>query len=194
MSGDLEAPVGGDSAAIIEFFEGLDYSPALVAGIVLGTLGLLMMMAFVSYAARVLVGLPDKAPWAGGVIVASVVVATTLTIVSTVASGAGAFRTAHGGLGPDGYVVLSDLRFAAYWLSLVAWAMLYLAMGAAMVRAQTYPLWLGWAGIVIGLAHLVLPFLPASMWDFGVIVGALWIVVIAAFMLVRPARYSVPAQ
>lgn len=194
IAGDLGAPVGGNPTDIVEFYQSLDYGATLAAGIVLETLGLLLMMAFVSYLARVVGGRPDETPWAGTLIVASVVVATTLTIFSVVALGAGAFRAAHGGLAQDGYVVLSDLRFVAYWLSLPAWALVYLPAGAAMIRARTFASWLGWVGIAIGLAHVVLAFLPASTWDIGVVIGAFWVVVIAGVMLVRPGNYSRPAQ
>lgn len=194
IAGDLEVPAGAESTVVVEYYQGVDYDAAVASGVVLETLGLLLMMVFVGHVARVVGGNPDWASWAGTTIVASVVVATVLTVFSIVALGAAAFRTAHGGLTHDGYIVLSDLRFVAYWLSLVAWALVYLAMGFAMVRSRTYPIWLGWTGIVIGIAHLVLPFLPSSVWDPGVIAGALWVVVIAAIMLVRPASYSIPAQ
>lgn len=193
MAGEFDDPLGSDSAAIIEFFQGATLDGVFVSGVLLETLGFLLLMAFVAKVAYAVGGHANRARWTGRVILTSMVVATVLTVVSVVGLLAATYRAEQGGLAGDGFVVLADVRFAAYWLSLLAWGLVYLLGGVAIVRLRSYPLWLGWAAAIIGAVHIVAPFIDPSTWDVATGLGGLWLLVTAVYMLVRADRYSQPA-
>lgn len=184
MTGDLEV-VGTDSEAIIDFYRTASFDAGYRTGVILETLGFLLILAFVAKLATDVDVSDVGSRWLGSVTVASAVVATALTIVTIAAFSAATFRSSHGGLGGDSYVMLEDVRNTAYWLSLMAWAFIYLASGTAIVRRRTFPVWLGWAAIGLGVVHLVLLFLPSSTWDIPVGLGGLWLFAVAVVMLAR---------
>lgn len=144
MAGEFDDPVGDDSTAIVNFYQGATFDAEFVTGVVLETLGFLLIMAFIAKIADVVGGGAHEASWFGTVIVACAVVATVLTIVTIVALGSGTFRAANDSFAGDGHVVLTDVRHVAYWLSLSAWALVYLtsersSSGRTRIRC-------GWAG------------------------------------------------
>lgn len=194
LAGEFDDPTLSDArdpAAIVDFYQGATFDAAYVAGVILETFGFLMLMAFVVKVADIVRGGEAGSRWAGMVVVAAMVVATVLTIVSIVALGAGTFRASNGGLSGDGYVVLADIRGIAYWLSLPAWALVYVASGALIVQLRSYPLWLGWAALIIGLGHILVSFFDSvAVWDIATGLGGLWFLAIAMAMIARPTRYS----
>jgi hypothetical protein len=103
-----------------------------VTGVTLETLGFLLLMAFVVNLAHAVQGSRDRAGWLGKVIVALVIVATVLTLISVFSHGAATFRASNGGLVGDGYVVLTDVRMTAYWVSLPVWALILLISGTLL--------------------------------------------------------------
>jgi hypothetical protein len=115
--------------------------------------------------------------------------------VSISSCGAGTFRASNGGEVGDGYVVLSDLRQAAYWASLPSWALTFLISGALVARRRSFPRWLGWSALIIGLALLVAPFIDyVAVWDGATGLAVLWFVAPAVYMLVRPYQCTSPTQ
>lgn len=194
LAGEFNDPGLSTPSDIVDFYKGATFDAGYVTGVVLETVGFLLVMAFIVKFAEVVQGRGDKAGWFGTVIVASVIVATVLTFVSEAGLAAGTFRASHGGLVGDGYVVLSDVRQLAYWISVPAWALIYLTGGMLIVQMRSFPSWLGWAGVFIAIAHLVVLFFDSvAVWDVATSFGGLWLVVAAVHMLVRPGRYSLPA-
>jgi hypothetical protein len=161
----------------------------------LETFGFLLLMAFVVALAYLVQGRRDSLGWLGTVIVASVIVATVLTLVSVFSHGAATFRTPNGGLVGDGHVVLSDIRQTAYWVSLPAWPLVFLTSGTLIVRTRSFLPWLGWAALIIGAAFFVVPFIDSvDVWDAATGLAGLWFLATAIFMLAQPNRYAMSAS
>jgi hypothetical protein len=60
---------------------------------------------------------------------------------------------------------------------------------------RTFPLWIGWAALPVGLALLVVPIIESvGVWDAATGLAVLWFLAIAIYMLVRPDRYSLSAS
>lgn len=194
LAGEFAATEVTDAAAVVDHFSGVSADAAFVVGMVLETLGFLLLLTLLAGLARAVGGRKDRAGWLGSVILVSAVVAMVLTCLSIASLGAATFRGGHEGLPGDGFVVLSDLRFLAYWVSLPVWALVYLASGTVIVRARSFPLWFGWIAVIIGVLHVVLPFTPPSMWDIVTGLGGLWMVVAAVLMIANPERYPVSAH
>lgn len=191
LAGEFATPAGTDTAAVVAHFGGRSADAAFTVGMILETLGFLLILALLAGLARAVGGREDRAGWLGSVIVVSAVVAIVLTCLSIVSLGAAAFRGGHGGFPGDGFVVLSDLRLVAYWVSLPVWALVYLASGTVIVGVRSFPSWFGWTAVVLGALHVVLPFAPTSTWDVVTGLGGLWMTVAAVLILVRPGRYPV---
>ncbi len=189
MAGEFDTAIGGTPSVIVDFYDGAAFDGQFVTGVILETLGFLLLMAFVVGLASVAQGKTNGLGWLGSVVTASMIVATVLTLVAVFSYGAAKFRAANGGLVGDGYVVLSDIRQTAYWVSLPAWAVIFLGSGGLMVRTGSFPRWLAWPAFVIGIALLVVPFIDSvNTWDAVTGLGALWFLVTAIYMLVRPDR------
>jgi len=193
LAGEFSDTVGDSPSAIVEFYQGAAFDAGYVTGVVVETVGFLLVLAFVVKFAEVVSGGRDKAGWLATIVAVAATVATVLTFVSEAGLAAGTFRASHGGLVGDGYVVLADVRQFAYWVSLSAWALVYVTSGALMVRMRSFPPWLGWVGVGIGGAHLVVSFSDSvAVWDAATGVGGIWLVVSAVIMLVRATRYALP--
>lgn len=190
LAGEFDEAIGGAPSVIIDFYQSATFDAQFVTGVILETLGFLLLMAFVVALAYVAQG-RDRAGWLGTVVVASVIVATVLALVAILSYGAGTFRASNGGLVGDGYVVLSDVRETAYWVSLPAWALIFLTNGTLIVRTRSFRPWLGWSAVIIGVALLVVPFINSvDTWDVATGLGILWFLATAVHMLARPDRYS----
>lgn len=195
LAGEFDTAVGGTPPVIIDFYESAAFDGAFVTGVILETLGFLLLMAFVVGLAHAVQGRRERAAWLGHVIMALVIVATVLTLVSVFSHGAATFRASNAGLVNDGYVVLYDLRMTAYWVSLPAWGLILLTSGTLVVHEASFPFWMGWAAIPIGLALLVVPFIDSvDVWDGATGLTVLWFLTTAVYMLVRPDRYSLTAS
>jgi hypothetical protein len=194
LAGEFDPAVGDTPSNIVSFYQGATFDAQFVTGVILETLGFLLLMAFVVKLAYLVQSRRDRTSWPGTVIVVSVTVATVLTLVSILSLAAGTFRASNGGLTGDGYVVLTDIRQAAYWVSLPAWALVFLACGTLIVRNRSFPTWLGWAALIIGTTLLVVPFIDSvDIWDAATGLGGLWFLATALYALARPDRYSLPA-
>lgn len=190
LAGEFDTAIGGTPSAVVDLYQRADFDAQFVTGVILETLGFLLLMAFVVALAHVLQGDEDRPSWPGTAVVALVIVATVLTLVSISSYGAGTFRASNGGYVSDGYVVLSDVRQAAYWVSLPAWALIFLISGALVARRRSFPRLLGWSALIIGLALLVIPFIDSvEVWDAATGLAVLWFVATAVYLLVRPNRY-----
>lgn len=195
MAAEFDTAIGGSRSDVVGFYESAAFDAQFVTGVILETLGFLLLMAFVVGLAQAVQGSMDRTGWLGKVIVALVIVATVLTLVAVFSHGAATFRASNGGLVGDGYVVLSDIRLTAYWVSLPAWGLILLTAGTLVVRMRSFPLWMGWAALPIGLALLVVPFNDsADIWDAATGLTVLWFLATAVYMLVRPDRYSLTAS
>jgi hypothetical protein len=192
MAGEFDS-AGATPSDIADLYESSSFDAQFVTGVILETLGFLLLMAFVAGLAHALYDSKHGAGWLGRVIVALVIVATVLTLVSVFSHGAATFRAANGGLVGDGYVVLYDIRHTAYWVSLPAWGLILLAGGTLIVRMRSFTLLIGWAALPIGVALLVVPFIDnVDVWDAATGLAVLWFMATAVYMLVRPDRYSSP--
>lgn len=190
LAGEFDDPSRAETSAIVDFYQGTSFDAGFVTGAILETLGFLLLLAFVAKLADAIRGWSGTS-WIGTVALASVIIATILTILAIVSLGAATFRSGSGGFTADGYVVLTDVRDAVYWLSLPAWALVYLTIGTEMVRIQSHRVWLGWVALVIGAGHIVAPFIDSvDLWNAVTGLGGLWFLAVAVHMLASPDRYS----
>lgn len=194
LAGEFEEPLERDPAVIVEFYRGTELAGLVLIGVLLETVGFLLVMGFLAVVADTVAGTPTTVRWTSRLVLTAAVVATVLAIIAVACLLAGMHRAEHGGMADDGYLVLSDLRFASYQLGILAWALLFLSAGAAMVWHRTYPPWLGWAGVVVGAAHLVAPVIDAATWDPITGLGGVWLLVTGLILLLRPERVIASAR
>lgn len=193
LAGEFNDRLYDTPSDVVDFFQGAVFDAKYVIGVVLEVAAFLLIMAFLIKLAQLVQGGRDRTGWLGNVIVASVIVALVLGFVSIVGLAAGTFRASNGGLVGDGYVVLSDVRQLAYWVSLPAWALIFLTSGTLIIRRRSFPLWLGWAALLIGVMHIVVSFIDSvAAWDAATGLGGLWFVATAVHMLIRPDAHSLP--
>lgn len=191
LAGEFNDRLYDTPSDVVDLFQGTVFDAKYVIGVVLEVAAFLLIMAFLIKLAEVVQGSRARTGWPGNVIVASVIVGLVLGFVSVVGLAAGTFRASNGGLVGDGYVVLSDVRALAYWVSLPAWALLFLTSGTLTIRRKSFPAWLGWTAVLIGVMHIVVSFIDSvAAWDAATGLGGLWFVATAVYMLVRPGRYS----
>jgi hypothetical protein len=156
----------------------VSFDAAFAIGAILETSGFLLLMAFVAQLAESTRGWSGTR-WTGTVALASVIVATVLTILAVVALSATTLLADRGGAVDDGYVVLSDVRLAVYWLSLPAWALVFLTIGSDMAR-MPHRVVLGWVARVVGAGLLVVMFIESvGLWGAVTGVGGLWLLATA---------------
>lgn len=195
LAAEFDTAISGTPSDIVDSYESAIFDTQFVTGVILETMGFLLLMAFVVALSGAVRVSRERAGWLGHVVVALVIVATVLTLVSVFSHGAATFRASNGGLVNDGYVVLHDIRQTAYWVSLPAWGLILFAGGTLVVRMRSFPVWMGWSAVPVGLALLVVPVIDnVDVWDAATGLTALWFLATAVYMLVRPDRYSLTAS
>jgi hypothetical protein len=195
IAGEFDTAIGGTRSDIVDAYQGATFDTQYVAGVILETLGFLLLMAFVLKLGHVLAGRRDMRGWLGTVIGASVVVSTVLTLVAVASRAAAIHRASNGGFAGDGYVVLADMALTAYLVSLPVWGLILLTGGTLVVRTQSFPLWLGWTALPMGGFLVVVPFIDAvDVWDAATGLAVLWFLAIAVYMLTRSNRFAGPAS
>jgi hypothetical protein len=114
-------------------------------------------------------------------------VAAALLLAAAVASLAALLRVGHG-LDESGASTLSGLANEFFVMSFFGIGGLLLAAGIGAVSSRTLPAWLGWSGIVIGLASVIAPGAQlTAFWLIPFFLFYVWVVAVGV-VLIRDAR------
>jgi hypothetical protein len=114
-------------------------------------------------------------------------VAAALLVAAAVASTAALLRVGHG-LDESGASTLSGLANEFFVMSFFGIGGLVLAAGIGAISAHTLPAWLGWSGIVIGLAAGIAPGAQlTAFWLIPFFLFYIWVVAVSV-VLIRDAR------
>jgi hypothetical protein len=91
------------------------------------------------------------------------------------------------GFDPGLAVVLASLAAGAFIASMLAAGVATAAAGVVIMRTKTFPVWLAWLGIAIGV--LCLPAIPALSFIAALLFAA-WVLIVSGFMLGRSERHQ----
>ena len=191
LTGELGQPSWSEpSASIVDHYQATVFDPAFIAGVVLEGVAFVVVIVLIAKLSDLVGNADGGSPWLGRLIFGGAVLDSALILSYLATLGAAGFRTSHGGMSADGYLLLYDLRFALYWIGLLALVLWLAPLGFAVIRTTLFPRWLGWAMIVNSVAILFAFFLPVVVWDIAAGFPFLWILVVAVLLLTRPDRYS----
>lgn len=191
LTGELSQPSWTEpSASIIDFYQTTAFDTSFMAGVFLEGVAFVVVLVLIAKLSDLVGNAEAGSRWLGRLIFGGAVLDTALILAYLSTLGAAGFRTSHGGMTADGYLLLNDLRFAFYWVGLLALVLWLAPLGLAIVRTLTLPTWLGWAMLVNSAAVLVAFFLPVWVWDITSGLPLLWILVVAVLLLTRPDRYA----
>lgn len=189
LTGEIDQPSWtAEAAEIVSFYRGADFDITYVTGVLMVAASFLLLFVFLAIVAD-LVGRTDGVPlWMVWLIVGGAALEMAFGIFGYLAAfGAAVFRADHGGLTDASALLLHDLRFAFYWLDLLAMALWMMPLGVAIIRTSLLPHWVGWAFLVNAVALLPAFYMPPNVWDPLSGLPILWVLVLAIWML--RARY-----
>lgn len=191
LTGELSQPSWSEpSASIVDFYQTTAFDTSFMVGVFLEGGSFVVVLVLIARLSDLVGNADGGSFWLGRLIFGGAVLDTALILAYLSTLGAAGFRTSHGGMSTDGYLLLNDLRFAFYWLDLLALVLWLAPLGLAIVRTRTLPTWLGWAMLVNSVAVLVSFFLPVGFWDITGGLPLLWILIVAVLLLTRPDKYS----
>ncbi len=194
LTGLLDQPSWTDEpAAIVAFYSAADFDGAFVAGVALVTIAYVLFLVFVAKAADLLGDSDGGSRWLGYLIIGGAAMDTALVYAYLAPFAAAVFLGESGGLSADAFLTLHGLSFAVLWMEMIAITVWMTPLGAAIVRTDVFPGWLGWLMIVNAAGLLVAFFLPYEVWAVLGGLPYLWILVAAVAMLRRPDRFSASA-
>ncbi|HXV70900.1 MAG TPA: hypothetical protein VEB69_05805 [Acidimicrobiia bacterium] len=191
LTGELTQPSWSEpSASILDFYQTTAFDTSFMAGVFLEGVAFVVVLVLIAKLSDLVGNAEGGSPWLGRLIFGGAVLDTALILAYLSTLGAAGFRTSHGGMNADGYLLLNDLRFAFIWVGLLALVLWLASLGFAMIRTALFPRWLGWAMLVNSATILIAFFLPVRAWDITTGLPILWVLVIAVLLLTRPDRYS----
>jgi hypothetical protein len=167
-----------------------------VAGGLVQALGLLLLLPFAAMlAARLTVPGP-----AGDVLAPTVRMAATVYVTVCLAPGLSAGATAlwlarSRTVDPGIVIALNDVRSLSYFLALLVFAGLLVAVGAAGLLSGRLPRWASWSAVGIGVALAAsVPTATAGFADVAGLLGLVWVVAVSVSLLRSPALDRQPAD
>ncbi len=131
----------------------------------------------------------DAARFAAVVLLVGAGASLVMRMASGAANEAAAIRVDHG-LDVSEAGALADLATGFFVMSWISLSVFFLAAGVGIMRSGSFPRWLGWAAVLIGIAHLPAPVVPlTSVWGIALLAFYMWVVAVSVVML----RSAVPA-
>jgi len=159
-------------------------------GVALEVLG---FVAFAFFAAW-LVAYLRRSELGGGSLAGTAGIAAAVTLAIKLGSAAPviAAHQRSGVLTADLARTLEDLNGGAFVISGLTFAVFVLAAAASAVSGGSLPSWLGWFGVVVGVAGLVTPIIgiidPADYIPVPFMLGVQWTLVVSVLLTIRVAR------
>lgn len=191
LTGEIELPFwGAPTAEVVDFYQGLSFDAAFMAGFGMVTVGWLLYLIFIAKFSTIVGNVDGGSPWVGRVIVSLAVINVALTLLYLIAMSTGANLADAGGVGPDSFLILHGVVNGVIWFALLTDALLWAVIGVTILISQAFTRWLGVAFVITAVLEIFAFFGPVEIWT---VVGALvylWTLVLAVTMLIRADRYS----
>ena len=188
LTGEVDMPLWtAPPDDIVAFYNSQNFDTAFIIGIAMAAVGWSLLMVFL---AKVSSLLGERLRWVGYLILGAGAISIAGAVYYLSVVGAGVFWASNGGLGADGYLVLSGLTWSFLWVDQISVALLLLPLGVVTVRTRLFPPWLGWLMVANSVAAVAAFFLPP---EASVVTGGLpylWILIAGVLMLVRADRYA----
>ena len=173
-------PMGKDGPAIVAWAAGVDQT-RFTTGIYIELVGYLLFLAFAAWLWSVLRRPEQGTAW----LAMTALVGATLSMgISAVSDGLwlAILPGAHQGTAPQTLAIMREAAEQTFDISFIFGALFTILVGVIVLRTRSLPAWIGVTALILGVATLVPPIaLPASL------VWEVWIVVVSAYLLVRPA-------
>lgn len=192
LTGEATQPPWTESPAhILAYYQAATFGPRFVLGVVVEALGFVLFLAFLCGVVHLILRVRPQASWTGRVVQLVAAVEVTLVFVYMAALSAAVFRSDHGGLDSGGHLALHDLRFACYWLSLIATAAYLAPLGMMVLRSGLFPRWIGVAMVANAVGLLVVLAFPTPAWDLAAGLVFVWVLVLGVVAVRRADSLSV---
>ena len=176
-------PLGKDGPAIVTWATGVDQT-RFATGVYVELLGYLLFLLFAVWLWSVLRRPEQGTAWLS---MAALVAATLFVAISVPDYGLWlALRTgADQGTPPQTLAIVREAAERIFDIIYLFGGLFSILIGVVVLRTRGLPAWIGVTALVLGVAILVPPIaLPASLiWE-------VWILVVSAYLLVRPAPAS----
>lgn len=192
LTGELDQPDWAASErAIVDFYRGAAFDGRFVAGVLMVVAAFLLLFVFLAVVADLATRDDGQPRWLAWLIVGGAALEMGFGIFGYLGTFAAAvFRADSGGITEASAILLHDLRFAFYWLDLLAMPVWMVPLGVVIVRTSLLPSWVGWAFLGNAAALLVVFFLPSPSWDPATGLTILLVVVLSVWMMRSAGRSS----
>ena len=177
-------------SSVEEVYGGADLTRVYLGGLIelLGFLCLLVALVFVGRA----VGRRTEAGrWAAQTGLLAGIAYIAATLATGLPAGAAALYAMHHDIGVDTAFAINNIRLFAYFLSLALLGLSTIAIAVSAFADRYSPRWVGWGGVVTGVALLAAPPLASiGLHDLPTLVWLVWWVGLAVTLLRQPADAS----
>ena len=188
-----QAPVSlADGAASLEeVYGGADLASVYLGG-VLELLGFLCLLVALVFVARAVGRRTEAGRWAAQVGLLAGVGYVAATFATGMPAGAASLYALHHGVGVDTAFAVNNIRLFAYFVSLMLLGLSCLGVAVSALADRYSPRWVGWGGVLTGVALLSTPALASiGQQDLPTLVWLIWWVGLAVGLLRhRPATES----
>ena len=182
-----EATIASPESEVAAFYTEAALGTTL-AGVLIETLGLLLLLPFAAMLTGRLAG-----PGLSGDLLAptarmAATVYVTICLAPGMTAGAAALWLAHHGTtDPAILTALNDLRALSYFVALAAFAVFLATTGFAASMTRRLPRWAATSAVVLGIALAAsLPFAAQNVPDMIGLLGLAWVVAVAVSLLRSP--------
>ncbi len=191
LTGETGLPTWEASTGeVVEFFQSLTFDTAFLVGMGMVTIGWLLLLVFIARFSSIVGQADGGSLWLGRLIVSLAVVNVALTFPDLIAISTGARLADTGGVGTDSFLLLHSVANGVIWFALLTDALLWAAIGVAVLITHAFPRWLAVAFVGTALLEVVAFFGPVELWYAVGGLVYLWTLLLAVVMLIRADRHS----
>lgn len=177
------------AASVVRFYREGVVDVAFVAGSALTVIAFMLLLVFVAKVAGPTERRVGGDPWLSRLAMGAAVLDTAVVLTYVAVFATGIHLGSAGGSDEDALLLLHDLRFSLYWVTLLTVPLWMAPLGAVILHTRTFPRWLGWAMVGTSGILLVSVFLPSQVWDLVTGLPLLWVAVAGTLMLRHPERH-----